>query len=894
MDISKIVFGKRFSLVMPGEEVDGAGQERITTLLVKALAAHLGLSVRETRYAFAERLPRDWTWRWHQPNGRYAGNLTKRFQSFCYKAFNFKLTPKQVEEIGNLAKINSTVENTFWFDFTRDLNWRRGEFGDEKSCFHIGDMHMQRLEALGVLAIRMYAGETGRGIGRMWLYPWSGDQANPQPADPNAPAGFLGFNAYGLHKQEYQEQLNDEGEKKTYGQLQTLDYSRVLSLYLGVSYTQVHIAAMGKTDNDGPMFFNNHGKSACLIAPVELVNEFKPTRNNDDELTPSRVNLAWSTELFTRLMPTCTFCGNRVGPAATRYIRKQADAPYYDKPLCEECARVHFSACVVCQTIHPSKNMTKWTWGGNVYAYCAKHRTAHSLKCYGCGRAAHRLTVEYILVRHPKSQRLHLAAYCQNCASYLADVLSCEKCGTQYRQDTHRGEQYEKLPENLTVHCPRCASRRKRQEQPAEEEEEVDPVVLQYQATAADLDPNPFRQMHAALRRDADMLLEFGRDDLLPTDAPLPLERPYRGYGYGYLRYHPDDTTRFCISVPRWDEFADALGVGRPLQDLLAIGEDGKAVWSVDNCLLLALYARLPLERASKGLYTGMLDKIAFWRYEMGDGQLQAAFKNTDDLVRTYSPLVDQPLQLVGFLLTLLESYELFTAVATLELLYNTGFAEVEWAPRGEVRLRLPAGEVKVVEDQARLAYHRNPAHIAEVPEPPVKMRIFGAQIPARREGFDRNVFVRDMDGNILYTDVNVGRLVDQMPGLPGREDGGDWYSPIHGGWPKYALRYSNPDVKLIQVVDVLRHRPLTANPTTGGDRSCLINEQEMRHMLVRYPTLFSFLLQTDNRNLTRWYWRRGEEPGIGYLTCHDDQAANEAIAEFKLGPGDYTCVRIR
>lgn len=84
----------------------------------------------------------------------------------------------------DIKEITSPLIGGFSFDITNNLEWEKGDFKDDKSCFW-GDRksHRYSLQNYGCRAIRFYKGK--KGIGRAWAWPYKRN-------------GLVLFNSYGL------------------------------------------------------------------------------------------------------------------------------------------------------------------------------------------------------------------------------------------------------------------------------------------------------------------------------------------------------------------------------------------------------------------------------------------------------------------------------------------------------------------------------------------------------------------------------------------------------------------------------------------------------------------------------------------------------------------------
>jgi len=83
--------------------------------------------------------PEWWSWSWvvekDESGNKCVGTFPKRFARHAKKAYNWKVEPKQMAELGNLARRHTIETQTVVFDITQNFNWRRGDYGDPGSCF---------------------------------------------------------------------------------------------------------------------------------------------------------------------------------------------------------------------------------------------------------------------------------------------------------------------------------------------------------------------------------------------------------------------------------------------------------------------------------------------------------------------------------------------------------------------------------------------------------------------------------------------------------------------------------------------------------------------------------------------------------------------------------------
>lgn len=138
------------------------------------------------------------------------GNYTKRLRSKFYKAYDRKLTDKQVERIGNIARQYMVNDDEQFVEFTRKLDRKAYEFNYEGSCWFTGGRHRCVLKQNAGMAMRLFENANpGSGyyrggpmpIARAWVVPLDSDYRTGL-TDPMEAERFLLFNAYGRSGQE--------------------------------------------------------------------------------------------------------------------------------------------------------------------------------------------------------------------------------------------------------------------------------------------------------------------------------------------------------------------------------------------------------------------------------------------------------------------------------------------------------------------------------------------------------------------------------------------------------------------------------------------------------------------------------------------------------------------
>lgn len=883
MDIRMIEPEHRYTLALPGEGVDETGQEKIAHLMKKAIAKKKGVGY--TASDIGIRWPDTWTWRWHQPNGKYAGNLTKRIQSLLFKEFGVKTEPAMMTEIGNLAKIHSSDALEIHFDLTHDLEATLGKFGDETTCFHVGDNTISLLLGVGAWAMRLWAGpKSVQGIGRMWIVPWAGLGPEPIPADPLEPYALLGFNAYGMLKKEYQNQQWEAeegggGQVRKYGQMQTLDYSRLLALFLGQSYVHIHLAAMGKTTTGegGPFFFNNKGRSAVLVAPPDVVAEFKEKKNEDGDFVPTLVNLPWSAAFVKRVSPVCSICGRGLGRKdGDGHVRVEVVIPEYKGRVCDRCAENEFRKCLVCEKRVYKNLIVAWRVNGHSFDYCTEHKTFHTIACSNCGRPEHQLNIRRLLVRN-RNNRLVFANYCTRCYPGDKPSYSCADCGVSFIPKKGQDDIYDKLePDKLVVQCPRCRAKAKRvaaHELPDPDgDEEIDPVDLIFEPEPVKYKPgipSIYQQLYHELTQDETMPYAFGREALWEYAARIPEQRPVRAEGWVEARYVPGDGVMLLSpaqninDLQEWppDRIGDAL-----------LYEDGLLLHCTENATLLAAATHLPIERPRTRMFDPMMKFQGYFKYDDELGAI--TLKGTPDELMAVHEMGTAKIGAWSLRSLMIESPALMHDVYANWRLNDRAWAgEAHYSPSGQIVLynaqggKLFDAVYPELESLARQLRHR------EVPEMVVlKQRYVG--LPDLHGNLNNGIEIRGEfmpqpwreiqlgipwerkpNGDIRNNPKNINQVYALIAIAEEDEEDIVW-SPAYAAWGRWS-----------QVGAILGKRSLAVMPNNNPqpNHEYWVGRNEFAHLLYQQPRLIIWLTMQPNWrdfNLLSAEWIKGRPVG--------------------------------
>ena len=150
---------KKHTVAVPCGVVDEDGQSDIYHCTLTMTGTWLGL-------------PDNWDWRTVVTGrGEYVGSLAKRIGKWLYQEHGVKLSSDDMGRIGSIIGDNCPRQGTYTIDYTQDLDWDAGDYGDYRSCYWFPSYQGARLalQSEGHYAIRTYDG-LGHGVGRAWIY----------------------------------------------------------------------------------------------------------------------------------------------------------------------------------------------------------------------------------------------------------------------------------------------------------------------------------------------------------------------------------------------------------------------------------------------------------------------------------------------------------------------------------------------------------------------------------------------------------------------------------------------------------------------------------------------------------------------------------------------------
>lgn len=192
-----ITFESKLTVQMPANEITATGVAMIMKLL------------REENLP----LPYPWLWVWIVERGEYSGTFPKRYGRWLHKTHQIKASVKVLEQLGNLARQHMAEAATHVIDFTYQIDWDAGDFGDGGSCYWGGrEGAREMIYQNNGFAIRFYGDRYGKG--RAWVAEIAADV-------------YVVWNGYGL------------------GGNSTLTAAMVLAYHLQVQYTQITLTNNG-------------------------------------------------------------------------------------------------------------------------------------------------------------------------------------------------------------------------------------------------------------------------------------------------------------------------------------------------------------------------------------------------------------------------------------------------------------------------------------------------------------------------------------------------------------------------------------------------------------------------------------------------------------------------
>lgn len=313
-----IELGKLFTLTDEPGTITRYGRRQIETFIALQRINSddwQAVNPTETRIYLAP-LPDNWEWKWLVQQGEYRGTFPKRVANYFHKRHGLKTPDSFNTQIGNLAKTHSQTAETYTFDFTSEIDWERGDFGDQGSCYWGANSAARAmLEMNGGIAIRFYD-VNNEGFARAWLVPF--DDA------------YFIFNGYGL---------------------QTIEIAQVFARFMGLDYSRVTLENRGSSS--GTLYINSgHGYVIGTTARITDIKhhdfdfEGMVACYSCDEKTlisESRNfhGYTYCLDCFDNLFTTCENC-DRVCERDDAYVTADRQL------VCERCLSNSYTECYGC------------------------------------------------------------------------------------------------------------------------------------------------------------------------------------------------------------------------------------------------------------------------------------------------------------------------------------------------------------------------------------------------------------------------------------------------------------------------------------------------------------------------------------------------------------------
>lgn len=349
-------------------------------------------------------LPPMFDFRWMSNSGAFPRRVSKWLHEQ-----GIKMSDYEKESLGNLVRTFTFKKSAYTYEFTNDLNWKSGGFGDSGSCFWNGKQWARTVMTHnGCLAVRFY--EDGLGWGRAWIV-----------FSPKHPKLIFVINAY----------------PKSFG----LDQAAlVLSLHLNMKYKPVSLVNNG-TWKDGTLWINQ-GRGIVmwdreepndhldLLLPDEVQCVHCKRWFNDGVRFAPDSRLACSA-CFDKLYFICDYC-SRAGDGKGNVSGRCK--------LCDNCFRDHTLECGLCE-MRVLKEHAHSTKKGRLCSACYNREYA---ECANCDE----------VVERAGATEIHGSMYCERC--YDKYYFTCPECGEARKRSCEC-----KTAEGLTI-CSTCSANRYR------------------------------------------------------------------------------------------------------------------------------------------------------------------------------------------------------------------------------------------------------------------------------------------------------------------------------------------------------------------------------------------------------------------------------------------------
>lgn len=399
--LDRVRIGEKYSLRVPGNGISATGVQEIRRLLNRHGVHSLDKDIPE------------WAWDYRVGGkGEFVGVIAKRAAKWCFQKHNIKLPAEAVSQIGNIGNQHCDKAQSYFFDWTKKFDWKKGDFGDEGSCFlrsQDGDDEAPQkpdavkcLEENGVWAMRFYTDDTfERGVGRMWVV--------------DMDRWALCINGYWYA---------DGDSQRNHGTEHTLKLARILSQWLEHQYYhQCRVIAQTRA-----VWINSGGTEGAgfAVGPQEITKDIFDVR------------LDWEDPFADE----CCECEKKL---RRREIMKTAEGDI----ICNECLQAKYDVCCHCGGNYAKGTCKSW----ETENYCTHCYPQIIRKCNQCQKDNHR---HHMVV-------IDSVEMCDACMA--TTCKQCDCCGnwhlTDKLKDFGTGKACKNCYTKRTIECCHCKARQK-------------------------------------------------------------------------------------------------------------------------------------------------------------------------------------------------------------------------------------------------------------------------------------------------------------------------------------------------------------------------------------------------------------------------------------------------
>lgn len=354
-------------------------------------------------------LPDDWEWVWVvKGRKKYVGSFIKRLSKWYFEEYGLKVPPAALSKLGSLLAPHGESSHTYYMDFTRELTWDAGDFGDNQSCYWgTNSLARDLLISHSALAVRFYlpliesppyqCGENSCDTCSTALAIWKRRVKSLE--NKVSLRGFARAWVVPVMHNEVLVVYNGYTRKGIHNQLQTLHIARILADYLGVSYKKIRLTNNGRWDK---LLYINEGWG-YLVGPTKYIS------------TIESHDFMW--ECYES--EPCCRCNVHL---------EDGDALYYrDDRYCDRCWNIMFRLCSHCN--EPTRISEAVCIDDNNY-YCPSCRRKFLFRCHRCGEFAH-LSEQISVVGGYIEQASVEELWCGACAD---EAVTCNQCELYFKE----------------------------------------------------------------------------------------------------------------------------------------------------------------------------------------------------------------------------------------------------------------------------------------------------------------------------------------------------------------------------------------------------------------------------------------------------------------------------